>query len=262
MAAGPVPRLPGPPADVLVPRCSRSNGAMLSFQNVTLLDKGRAIPGTTRPHAVLEGATLDVPWGAFAVVGEERDRSALIDLIVRRREASKGRLRRAGRFSFPIGRLGPFSLPVQGSDAVRHICRLYDMSERDTLVRLKEILPFPDILEQRLDAAPIPYRSALSLAVGTLLDVDVLVLDGNPADPLFPPAFLDLLAEALLDAVARDGLLIASRQHEVVAALVSQSLLIETGSLDIIEGVPAPRGTPLAEQTAVEAEFEDSDLIL
>ncbi len=212
---------------------------IFDLAGLTLTDrekkKARVIGG--RKRIVLSDVTMSLPAGRYAVLGDPNDRTAFIDLLMRRRYAADGRLNVHTTLSYPIGRVRLFTIPVHGADAVRFLAKLYSFDEEEALAVLAEVLPRPSILSQRLDDAQNFERLSLSLGIATFLDVETYVFDGNVGDPTFPLGFMRFVAENLAIRTARRNIIVATRQPQIACSLAVDSLVIERGNLSIVEGV-------------------------
>lgn len=233
---------------------------LFSLRDVTLLARGGGGAASGVARTILRGVTLDIPPGRYAMIGKEADRSALIDLLISRRHPVIGSIARQTRLSFPLGRIGAFTMPVKGVDLVRFFSRIYGLDAAAVVDELRIILPWPKVLATRLDRSAHTERNALSVALGAMLSVDTLLVDGILADPQFPPEFVAFLAERIAQHCSERNLLISSRQHAIVSALATRTLLIEDGTLSIVDGVLPPHVEAVRAKVGEAVEEEEDDL--
>lgn len=229
---------------------------MMSFAGVVLYDKGRNRAGSTRPDTVLNDVSLVVTPGRYAVVGSDQERTAFVDLLVRRRIPARGRFCLQQSISFPIGRVSFLSLPIRGIDFTRFICSLYNLRETAVLDILNDRLPWPSILSRRLAEAPVPHRLSLSLMLGSFINTDVLLIDGSMTDPNFPQGFVEELAFRYGELASRKSVIVSSRQLDICQILASKSLVLGDGNLFVRDGV---NFVQLARSSESEEEKNDAD---
>lgn len=219
---------------------------------------------SARRRTVLSGASVDIVAGRYILTGEENDRRCLVDLIVGRRDPLLGSIRREGRCSYPVGRTGPFAIPVRGAEIVNFMGELYRFDASHALRELHSVLPWPNILGTRLDQAEAHQRLALSIAMARFIDVDILVIDGALAHPAFPERFLRYVGALLSEHVAGRLVLFSSRQFNVARAFAELSINVENGKVFVSNEIMAPPLFNRSEETPAEEPelvHEDVDLI-
>ncbi|UVK48505.1 hypothetical protein BPNPMPFG_007888 (plasmid) [Mesorhizobium sp. AR07] len=141
---------------------------------------------------------------------------------------------------------------------------IYGFDASHALRELHGILPWPNILETRLDKAEAHQRLALSIAMARFIDVDILVIDGALAHPAFPERFLRYVGGLLSEHVAGRLILFSSRQFNVARAFANLAVNITDGKLFISNEIMASQLPSVGEETpADEPELvcEEVDLI-
>jgi capsular polysaccharide transport system ATP-binding protein len=208
----------------------------IQFDDVTLVENVAPVGRAPRRRTVLRGVSLDIPIGRYVVTGDEADRRCVIDLLVGRRIAHRGRVRIQGRCSYAIGRTGPFAVPARGRDVVAFMANVYGFDAALALERLTETLPWPEILNTRLDKSEPAARLALSILLAEFIDADIVVVDGALAHPQFPEVFLQEIGALLVRILPGRLAILSSRQMNVMRPLASATLKIEAHTLTLVEG--------------------------
>lgn len=212
----------------------------ISLRGVHLVERVSPVGRSSRRRIVLSGASVDITADRYILTGEEKDRRCLVDLIVGRRDPALGSITRQGRCSYPVGRTSAFAIPVRGAEIVNFMGELYRFDASHALRELHDILPWPNILETRLDKAQGHQLLALSIAMARFIDVDILVIDGALAHPAFPERFLRYIGGLLSENVAGRLVLFSSRQFNVARAFANVSVNIANGKLFISKEIVGP----------------------
>jgi ABC-type polysaccharide/polyol phosphate transport system ATPase subunit len=212
----------------------------IRLEHLRLLENIAPDGRTPNRRLVLDDANLEIPTGRYMVVGSEADRRCFIDLLTGRRDPMDGRVLRSGVCSYPIGRVGPFSVPVTGYDMLEFLAVAYNFDAREAADQLEALLPWPAVLETRLDRASAPQRIALSIATAEFIDVDILLFDGSLLHPEFPEAFLGHVARLLPSLLGGRLTLLSSRQFRLLQPLAEKSIVIHAGRAQIVDGIVNP----------------------
>jgi capsular polysaccharide transport system ATP-binding protein len=192
----------------------------LSFRNVSATL--RSADNTT---LFLQSANIDIPKGRYALVCKHaNEQLALVDLLCGKRQPSSGNILFNGERSFPIGRVGPFSVPVAGVSMIRHLSVAYDVDYQEAR-QLFDYLLLDDrkLINQRMSTWPGTARVRFSLIAGLLRPFSIYIFDGALQQAnarSFMQLWVPLFAARCRDAT----LLISSRQIHILKEIADNVL--------------------------------------
>jgi capsular polysaccharide transport system ATP-binding protein len=149
---------------------------MMRFENVTasLTHEGGS-------HCFLKAASFTFPAQRLALIGsDEKEKNALVDVLLRRIPLQEGRIVQQPCTSFPLGRARPFLHAVSGTVMVKHLTALYGGQAAQNLALFQQLLSDANLLHKRLDHWPVLARQEFSLIAGLIGTFELYILEAVP----------------------------------------------------------------------------------
>lgn len=200
---------------------------------------------------VLDDISFTFPRGENVAIlgGNGSGKSTLVRMICGMELPDSGRVRRAGKVSFPLGFAGAVSPNMTGRDNVRFAARIYgaDVGQVERFV-----YEFSE-LGRAYDLPVVTYansmRARLSYGISIALKFDMYVADEMVAvgDPAFKRKCLDVFAERAKDATV----LIVSSLTTSPTRFCSSGMVLRDGRLG--ELMPLPDAIAAYDGTARKA---------
>ncbi|HPQ96851.1 MAG: ABC transporter ATP-binding protein [Thiothrix sp.] len=114
-------------------------------------------------------------------------KSTLLRMIAGSVPLDGGRIRRIGRFSWPLGFSGGFNANLSGEENLRFIVRIYDADLRQVTDYVREFSELGDAMKEPLKSYSSGMRARLAFGLCLAMDFDVYLIDEVMAvgDPSF-----------------------------------------------------------------------------
>lgn len=227
---------------------------MIRLRNVTFeISLGKS------PALVLAQASNWIEPGRYALLVENpATRNPVIDLLCGTREPRTGRVERAGRASWPIGRVGFIRGHLTGWDVVAMICRIYDLNYSLAEGLVSELISNLESLRTPVGRFGPTERMEFTYALALLPKFDIYFLEGSLG--FTNDQFAQLWRLLFEDRVKDRMLIVSSYSSAVVTGMCDKALCVARGSLTIDDRLDAALGRyPLrAPVPGVVADEEDS----
>jgi capsular polysaccharide transport system ATP-binding protein len=130
-------------------------------------------------RVVLRNVTLRMsPGRSIGVLGANgAGKSTLIRLLAGVERPDTGRIRRAGRVSFPLGFSGTFHDHLTGRENVLFLARIYGADPRRTLRFVQEFAELGEYMAMKLRTYSAGMRAKLAFGTCLAIDFDVYLID-------------------------------------------------------------------------------------
>ncbi len=114
-------------------------------------------------------------------------KSTLLRLISGSESPNAGRIRRSGRFSWPLGFSGGFNSNLSGEENLRFVCRIYGADLRKVTEYVYDFAELGNALYEPVKSYSSGMRARLAFGLSLAIDFDVYLIDEVMAvgDPTF-----------------------------------------------------------------------------
>ena len=130
-------------------------------------------------RVVLDAVTAAFPDGQnFGVLGTNgAGKSTLIRLLAGSEMPDRGRIRRAGRVSFPLGYGGTFHGALSGRENVAFIARIYGAALRQTIDYVADFAELGVYFDMPVNTYSAGMRARLAFGACLAIDFDTYLID-------------------------------------------------------------------------------------
>ena len=215
---------------------------------------------------IFSGVSGTITKGHYALLFENPNhRKHVVDLLCGTRMPTRGRVLRAGRTSWAIGRMNFLKSNLKAVEIVSFLCRSYDLDRNRIETFLDTLLTHRGILNKRLSEWPPESRMELELALALCPEFAVYITDGNllRLSGRFGAAWLELFKER----TQQQGLIVAGLNAPSMLRFCTSAFVVRNGTIELHEHLESalrqfpPRAPDLAVGTGGQQVDDDGDLI-
>ena len=130
-------------------------------------------------RVVLSDASVKFPTGCnIAILGANGSgKSTLIRLLAGSELPDRGRVRRHGRVSFPLGYGGTFHGSLSGRENITFIARIYGADLRATISYVAEFAELGEYFDMPVNSYSAGMRARLAFGACLAIDFDIYLID-------------------------------------------------------------------------------------
>ena len=205
--------------------------ALIDFQDVT---KAYRTKGNRK--VVLNGFTGQFPRGRnVGLLGRNgAGKSTLIRLIAGAEYPDKGKIKRNGRVSFPLGLVG-FKGTLTGRENCRFVARIYGLNVRAVEYFAEDFAELGKYFDMPLATYSSGMRARVAFAISMAADFDCYLVDEalSVGDSRFKAKAAAIFAERRKKA----SLILVSHSPSMVRQLCDMGAVLENGELQLFDTV-------------------------
>ena len=182
---------------------------------------------------MLRNLNFDVPPGGNLAIlgGSGSGKSTLLKLIGGLDYPDRGKIRRKGTISWPMGNMR-YERGMTINQNLRFICRVLGVRDYDSVVQqVQELTGFDRQMGTSVDVLRQPEVRSLSLAVSLCFSFDIMLMDGTPR--LAGLKNKERYAEKLEEKMAQSALILATGNPKEITEKYPYILVLDgkTGRL-------------------------------
>ncbi len=146
---------------------------MISFQGVKKIYRERG-----HEKVILDDVTLELPDRNIAVLGANGvGKSTLLRLIAGTEPPSRGRIKRRGRISWPLGLASGFNGSMTGLENVQFLARIYGQDTEQVLDFVEDFAELGPSLRLPWGTYSSGMRARLAFGVSMAIEFDTYLID-------------------------------------------------------------------------------------
>src|SRR5580693_4261248 len=130
-------------------------------------------------RVVLDNASAEFPTGCnIGILGANgAGKSTLIRLLTGSEQPDRGRIRRDGRVSFPLGYGGTFHGSLSGRENVAFLARIYGADLRETIGYVADFAELGAYFDMPVNTYSAGMRARLAFGACLAIDFDIYLID-------------------------------------------------------------------------------------
>jgi capsular polysaccharide transport system ATP-binding protein len=188
-------------------------------------------------RVVLDNASAEFPSGCnMGVLGVNgAGKSTLIRLLAGSEMPDRGRIRRAGRVSFPLGYAGTFHGTLSGRENVAFIARVYGADVRRTISYVFEFSEVDDYFDMPVNTYSAGMRARLAFGVSLAIDFDTYLID--EVTEIGDERFRRKCATAFRERMQRSDIVLVTHNSRTIRQYCDRAAILADGELRLFDDV-------------------------
>ena len=167
-------------------------------------------------------------------------KSTLIRLLAGSEQPDRGRIRRDGRVSFPLGFSGTFHGALSGRENVAFIARIYGARRRAMLDYVAAFAELGDYFDMPVNTYSAGMRARLAFAACLALDFDVYLID--EITEIGDERFRRKCAAAFGERMRHADIILVTHNRDTLARYCDRGAVLAGGRLQLYDDVAGALG--------------------
>jgi capsular polysaccharide transport system ATP-binding protein len=193
---------------------------------------------TTRGRrVVLDNTSAEFPAGCnIGILGANgAGKSTLIRLLAGTELPDRGRIRRDGLVSFPLGYGGTFHGALSGRENVAFLARVYGADMRDTVDYVAGFAELGDYFEMPINTYSAGMRARLAFGACLAIDFDVYLID--EITEIGDDRFRRKCAAAFRERVLRTDIILVTHNSRTMRQYCDRGAILAGGELRFFDDI-------------------------
>ena len=184
---------------------------------------------------VLEDASATFEAGHnYGILGDNgAGKSTLVRLLAGSEPPDRGRVRRCGRVSFPLGFGGTFHGALSGRENVAFLARIYGAPLRPMIDWVADFAELGEYFTMPVNTYSAGMRARLAFAACLAIDFDVYLID--EATEIGDRRFRRKCAEAFRARMTRSDIILVTHNPQTVRQYCDRGAILAGGALALYE---------------------------
>jgi capsular polysaccharide transport system ATP-binding protein len=186
---------------------------------------------------VLDGVSAEFPDGCnVGVLGANgAGKSTLIRLLAGSEMPDRGRIRRDGRVSFPLGYGGTFHGALSGRENVAFIARVYGADLRQTIEYVADFAELGSYYEMPVNTYSAGMRARLAFGACLAIDFDTYLID--EVTEIGDERFRRKCALAFRERLQRSDIILVTHNTRTIRQYCERGAVLANGELRLYDDV-------------------------
>jgi capsular polysaccharide transport system ATP-binding protein len=195
----------------------------------------RMVQGGRR--VVLDRVSATFPNGYnFGVLGVNgAGKSTLIRLLAGSELPDRGRIRRNGRVSFPLGYGGTFHGSLSGRENIAFLARIYGTNVRGTIDYVADFAEIGDYLDMPVSAYSAGMRARLAFGACLAIDFDIYLID--EVTEIGDERFRNKCALAFRERISRADIILVTHNTRTLRQYCDRGAVLTQGELRVFDDI-------------------------
>jgi capsular polysaccharide transport system ATP-binding protein len=188
-------------------------------------------------RVVLDRVSAAFPDGHnFGVLGANgAGKSTLIRLLAGSELPDRGRIRRDGRVSFPLGYGGTFHGSLSGRENIAFLARIYGTSLRETIDYVAEFAELADYLDMPINTYSAGMRARLAFGVSLAINFDIYLID--EVTEVGDERFRQKCALAFRERMSRSDIILVTHNTRTIHQYCDRGAVLAGGELRLYDDI-------------------------
>lgn len=190
-------------------------------------------------RVVLDRVSIEFPDGCnVGVLGANgAGKSTLIRLLSGAELPDRGRIRRDGRVSFPLGYGGSFHGALSGRENVAFIARVYGADHRKTIDDVADFAELGSYFDMPVNTYSAGMRARLAFGACLAIDFDTYLID--EVTEIGDERFRRKCALAFRDRLRRSDIILVTHNSRTIRQYCERAAVLADGTLRLYDDVPS-----------------------
>jgi len=172
----------------------------------------------------------------FGILGSNgAGKSTLIRLLAGSEMPDRGKVRRDGRVSFPLGYSGTFHDSLSGRENIAFIARVYGADVRRTISYVADFAEVDAYLDMPVNTYSAGMRARLAFGTCLAIDFDTYLID--EITEIGDDRFRRKCAAAFRDRVLRSDIILVTHNSRTIHQYCDRGAIIADGQLRLFDDV-------------------------
>jgi capsular polysaccharide transport system ATP-binding protein len=196
----------------------------------------RTIEGS---RVVLDDVSLAIPRGhSVGVLGANgAGKSTLVRLLAGVEALDRGRIRRGGTVSFPLGFSGTLHPHLSGRENVRFLARVHGTDEAETLDYVERFAELGEYFRMKVETYSSGMLARLAFGACLAIEFDLYLIDEVTA--VGDAQFRRKCLAAFEERMDRSDVILVSHDDSTMRAYCDMGAVLADGRLDVFEELEA-----------------------
>jgi capsular polysaccharide transport system ATP-binding protein len=188
-------------------------------------------------RTVLDDVSATFPDGHnFGVLGVNgAGKSTLIRLLAGSEMPDRGRIRRNGRVSFPLGYGGSFHGALSGRENVAFIARVYGAALQETIDYVVDFAELDDYFDMPVNTYSAGMRARLAFGACLAIDFDIYLID--EVTETGDERFRRKCARAFRERMQRSDIVLVTHNDRTIRQYCDRAAVLADGELRVYDDV-------------------------
>jgi capsular polysaccharide transport system ATP-binding protein len=188
-------------------------------------------------HSVLDRVSAEFPGGCnIGILGSNgAGKSTLLRLLAGSESPDRGRIRRNGRVSFPLGYDGTFHGALSGRENVAFLARVYGCDLHRTIDYVCDFAEIGAYFENPVNTYSAGMRARLAFGACLAIDFDIYLID--EVTEIGDDRFRRKCAAAFRDRVLRSDIILATHNSRTIHQYCDRAAVLCDGKLQMFDDV-------------------------
>ena len=186
---------------------------------------------------VLDRVSAAFPDGCnFGIVGSNgAGKSTLIRLLAGSEMPDRGRVRRGGRVSFPLGYGGTFHGSLSGRENVAFISRIYGSDLRKTISYVYEFSEIGAYFDMPVNTYSAGMRARLAFGACLAIDFDIYLID--EVTEIGDDRFRRKCSAAFRERIVRSDIILVTHNSRTIRQYCDRGAVLADGELRLFDDI-------------------------
>jgi capsular polysaccharide transport system ATP-binding protein len=188
-------------------------------------------------RVVLDRVSAAFPDGCnFGILGSNgAGKSTLIRLLAGSEMPDRGRIRRGGRVSFPLGYSGTFHGSLSGRENIAFIARIYGSDLRRTISYVYDFSELGVYFDMPVNTYSAGMRARLAFGACLAIDFDIYLID--EVTEIGDDRFRRKCAAAFRERVSRSDIILVTHNSRTIRQYCDRGAVLADGELRLYDDI-------------------------
>jgi capsular polysaccharide transport system ATP-binding protein len=188
-------------------------------------------------RVVLDNASAEFPTGCnIGILGANgAGKSTLIRLLAGSEQPDRGRIRRDGRVSFPLGYGGTFHGSLSGRENVAFLARIYGADLRETIGYVADFAELGAYFDMPVNTYSAGMRARLAFGASLAIDFDTYLID--EVTEIGDERFRRKCAAAFRERILRSDIILVTHNTRTLRQYCDRGAILADGELRLYDDI-------------------------
>jgi capsular polysaccharide transport system ATP-binding protein len=188
-------------------------------------------------RVVLADASAEFPTGSnIGILGANgAGKSTLIRLLAGSEMPDRGRIRRGGRVSFPLGYGGTFHGALSGRENIAFVARIYGADLRETISYVADFAELGEYFDMPVNTYSAGMRARLAFGACLAIDFDIYLID--EVTEIGDERFRRKCAATFRDRLQRSDIILVTHNSRTLRQYCDRGAILADGELRLYDDI-------------------------